>query len=62
MDNDRTALERAFELAGSGQVSTLAEIKKCLKREGYNLATITGSSLSKQIRELISKAKESENS
>ena len=30
-----TALERAFQLARSGQVSTVEEIKTSLRRDGY---------------------------
>jgi hypothetical protein len=62
MDKNRTAMERAFELARSGKFATITEIKKCLKHEGYDPATITGPTLTAQIRELISKTKGSKNS
>jgi hypothetical protein len=35
MDHRMTALERAFHLARSGQVSGLEEIRRELEREGY---------------------------
>jgi hypothetical protein len=36
MDRRMTALERAFDLARSGQVSGLSEIVGALRREGYS--------------------------
>jgi hypothetical protein len=36
-----TALERAFQLARSGQTATTEDIKKRLKREGYNERVVT---------------------
>lgn len=53
MDNDITAIERAFDLAKSGTCATIADIKAALKAEGYSLVQITGPSLSKQLRALI---------
>lgn len=61
MDINRTALERAFDLACSGQVETVDEIKKKLRREGYDLGQIFGQSLMRQPRELIDKAREDAN-
>ena len=46
-------MERAFELAKSGDCSSVAEIKKRLKAERYSLEQITGRSLSKQLGALI---------
>jgi hypothetical protein len=48
-----TALERAFELARSGQYATIAEIKKQLVAESFSVAQLTGGSLSRQLKELI---------
>jgi hypothetical protein len=48
-----TTLERAFELARSGSVSGVTEIRMELKREGYEYGEIRGHSLQKQLRELI---------
>lgn len=45
-----TAIERAFELARSGQVKNAEEIKRILRREGHSLATVQGATLIKQLR------------
>jgi hypothetical protein len=36
MDLNLSALERAFQLARSGQVSNVEDIRKRLKQEGYD--------------------------
>jgi hypothetical protein len=59
MDTYRTALERAFELAKSGQCTTVEEIKKKLKAEGFQDNQVVGRTLTKQLRELIDAAKRS---
>ena len=56
MDNKRTALERAFDLAKSGACTSVTDLKHCLKLEGHSMASIEGPSLHKQLRELILKA------
>ena len=53
MTKDLTSIERAFELARSGKCRSFSEIKAALKAEGYDTATITGGTLSKQLRQLI---------
>jgi hypothetical protein len=53
MDYTITALERAFQLAKSGDCAAVSDIKKRLIREGYSVAQITGGQLSKQLLELI---------
>ena len=53
MDQNVTALERAFQLANSGNVATLDTLKRQLKAEGYSAATITGNTLHKQLLALI---------
>src|SRR5271155_833054 len=59
MDHKVSALERAFQLARSGQAATIADIKKRLKREGYEeKAGDGGPSLAGQLRKLISEASE----
>ena len=58
MDPNITTLERAFQLARSGQCSTLDEIKQRLKAEGYQLAQLTGYALNKQLLALMKKAQE----
>ena len=53
MDQNATALERAFQLAKSGHFATIDAIKRQLRAEGYVVATVTGTTLSKQLRALI---------
>ncbi len=48
-----TALERAFQLAKSGQVATVTELKTTLKREGFDALQLEGASLMRQLRGLI---------
>jgi hypothetical protein len=57
MDPKVSALERAFQLARSGRVSNIDDIRKILKREGYDLIDLfVGPSLKSQLRELIKTA------
>ena len=55
-----TALERAFQLARSGQVSKIAEIVGSLKRDGYSTDQIQGRVLRRQLRDLIMAARRDE--
>ena len=57
MDHSVTALERAFQLAKSGKCSSLADLKKQLRAEGYSIAQITGRTLAKQLVALIKMAR-----
>jgi len=52
-----TALERAFQLARSGQVSGLSEIVEALGGEGYSANQIEGPSLRRQLTGLIDTAR-----
>ena len=52
-----TALERAFQLARSGQVSGLSEIVEALKGEGYSVNQIEGPALRRQLTGLIDAAR-----
>jgi hypothetical protein len=52
-----TALERAFQIAKSGEVSGLTEIVKALKREGYSPDQIEGPALKRQLANLIKAAR-----
>ena len=54
MNQRMTALERAFQLARSGQVSTVSEIKTSLARDGYSINQLDGPSLRRQLAGLIS--------
>jgi hypothetical protein len=53
MKQDVRPLERAFQLARSGSVWDVAEIKRALEREGYNPREIEGKAITGQLRELI---------
>ena len=58
MDPKTSALERAFQLAKSGQVSKVDDIKPRLKREGYDANDVfLGQSLRVQLAGLIKAAK-----
>ena len=53
MAHEASAIERAFELARTGQYLSVEDLKKKLRAEGHSIATITGPTLLKQLRELI---------
>lgn len=53
MDKDKTALERAFELARTGRYPTVDLIRRAISAEGYFQNQIEGRDLSRQLRELI---------
>jgi hypothetical protein len=57
MDTRPTSLERAFELAKSGQCATVEQIKKKLKAEGLSDSQLVGKTLIKQLRLLIEAGK-----
>jgi hypothetical protein len=53
MDSRATELERAFQLAMSGDCRSVDEIRKKLSQEGYYATQITGKSLLRQLQGLI---------
>jgi hypothetical protein len=58
MDPKVTALERAFQLAKSGRVVGIPDIRAQLRREGYDEKAVDGGpSLSSQLRGLIKVAR-----
>ena len=57
MDHRVTAVERAFQLAGSGSCSSVADIKAELKAEGYSVDQIFGRALHKQLLAICKTAK-----
>jgi hypothetical protein len=59
MDHNKSVLERAFDLAKSGDYETTETIKRQLAKEGYSVGQIFGPSLHKQLRTLISAARAS---
>jgi hypothetical protein len=58
MDQGMSALERAFQLAKSGNYTSVADIKKRLVEEHYSVAQITGGALAKQLGALIKAARD----
>jgi hypothetical protein len=54
---DVTVIERAFELARSGEFESLDKIKARLSREGYEREQIFGRQLSRQLNEAMRQAK-----
>jgi hypothetical protein len=52
-----TALERAFQLAKSGRVKDLEEVRMVLRREGYDVSQLQGPRLRLQLKELIDDAR-----
>lgn len=56
MEKRLSAIERAFELAKSGTVKTLDELKQVLNREGFLASTIEGPILHRQLRALMIEA------
>lgn len=51
-------MERAFELAESGRLHSVTEIKRTLEREGYSSAQLLGSTLMRQLRTIIHAARQ----
>ena len=56
MNHRMTALERAFELARSGQVAEFSEIVRALRGERYSVDQLQGPILKRQLVELIKTA------
>jgi hypothetical protein len=58
MEYRPTQIERAFILAASGRVDSVADIKRALKAEGYlDEGQLHGSTITKQLSKLIAAAK-----
>lgn len=53
MARETSTIERAFQLAGTGDYGSVEDLKRKLRAEGYSVATITGPTLLRQLRELI---------
>ena len=53
MNNRLTPLERAFELARSGDYGSIPELRAQLSVEGHSTRVVTGATLTKQLREII---------
>lgn len=57
MDQRRTTLERAFELARFGLYATVTDVCTKLKSERYDLRQVEGTALRKQLNQIIQTAK-----
>jgi hypothetical protein len=57
MDQHSSALERAFQLAKSGDFASVHHIKQRLAKEGYSAEQVNGPKLLAQLRQLISSAR-----
>jgi hypothetical protein len=57
MQQRMTTMERAFHLARSGRFTTLNEIMKSLRPEGYSADQIEGPLLKRQLTNLIEAAR-----
>jgi hypothetical protein len=57
MNDSPTAIERAFQLANTGQYASVVHIQRALKAEGYSRDQVAGGpSLRKQLKGLIRSA------
>jgi hypothetical protein len=59
MEPNKTAIERAFDLARMGVYSDVDEIKDRLRNEGYLTGTVTGPMLRAQLKRLMEAAQKS---
>jgi hypothetical protein len=59
MQERPSVIERAFEIAKSGKVANVADLRKQLTAEGYsnNAQFLTGRSLSNQLTRMIAEAR-----
>lgn len=55
---DKTALERAFEIARSGACEKVEDIRKQLAHEGFDRRQVEGRALSQQLRDTCLKARQ----
>ena len=57
MDGTKTALERAFELANSGKIQSVGELRRAVSREGYTATHLEGQALGRQLAQIIRRSK-----
>jgi hypothetical protein len=60
MDSNTTTLERAFQLAQSGDCASIKDIRSRLKVESYDVSPLQGPTLFAQLRKLIRARQQSE--
>lgn len=56
IDPNKSALERAFELARAGGFGTVSELKRAVTAEGYDRKQLEGPALTRQLSGLLSSA------
>ena len=59
MEPNKTAIERAFDIARTGVYSEVGEIRDRLRHEGYSAETVTGPLLRAQLKVLMEAAQKS---
>ena len=57
MDPHLTAIERAFQAAKSGEAPSMDELRRLLKREGYQVEYLQGLMVRRQLVGLMKDAK-----
>jgi hypothetical protein len=57
-DPNVSALERAFQMARSGQYATVAKIRMALTKEGYSASQVEGPELIRQLQSITKTARE----
>jgi hypothetical protein len=57
MEINKTALERAFELARSGRYLRLDQLLRRLNKEGYLGEQVTGPAIKKQLNQAIKESR-----
>ena len=53
MHSTKTTLQRAFELARSGRFRNVPDLRRQLKRKGYQAEQVAGPALILQLRDLM---------
>lgn len=60
VDPNKSALERAFELAREGGFDTVSELKRAVAAEGYDRKQLEGPALTRQLSGLLHAATKAE--
>ena len=60
MDHNKSALERAFEIANAGGCRVVGDVRARLKAEGYDDREMVGPALRKQITAILRKTSSDE--
>ncbi len=58
MTTDKTALERAFEIARTGAYISIGDIRRQLSREGFDVRQLEGRTLTRQLMDASRAARE----